>query len=70
MGTGASKNPLRSTANAGIVASRWKTNARQSTSSSINASGSSNLAPGTDNSKLKRPASDGKDLKDIKAEGR
>lgn len=66
MGTGASKNPLRSTANAGIVASRWKTNARQSTSSSLNA----NLAPGTDNSKLKRPASDGKDLKDIKAEGR
>ena len=70
MGTGASKSPLRSTANVGIAAAKWKTNA-QATSSSSSGS-NSNLAPDS-SSKLaqRRPsASDDKDIQDLKAEGR
>ena len=72
MGTGASKSHLRSTANVGIAAGKWKINAQATSSSSSGFN--SNLAPdsNSDNSKLaQRPsASDDKDIQDLKAQGR
>lgn len=72
MGTGASKSPLRSTANVGIATAKWKINAQATSSSSSGFN--SNLAPdsNSDNSKLtQRPsASDDKDIQDLNAEGR
>ena len=69
MGTGASKSPLRSTANVGIAAAKWKINT-QATSSSLKGS-NSNLPPESNSELAQRPsASDDKDVQDLKAEGR
>ena len=58
MGAGASRTPARATVNAGIVASKWKTNTRPSTRESI----AINIGEGDE-------AEDpGKRLKDIKAD--
>ena len=70
MGTGASKNPLRSTANAGIIASKWGRNARSASSSTASTSGSTNLAPDNNIKLVPAGTSDDKDVRDLKAEGR
>ena len=70
MGTGASKRPLHSTANAALVAARWMTNTQPRSASSSIPSGSANLAPNSDNKLASSGVNGDKGGQDLNPESR